>query len=198
MVLSAERSLVRCSEGGAKVRESGRLEVRPRYREALTHCRMLMDFAQLVWRYFLSAGLNLTAILTIEEQDALTQPASPTTSLAMAGDEAPAEGSPTSLAVLDDKEDWTTGALAEIYTEQRGGMSRCHCNLQHSCRSKRQEVPEVVVQAVALAVALVDDATVTSHCAVEVAHPRIDVISGQPARTRVEVILITSKLCNLE
>lgn len=57
-------------------------------------------------------------------------------------------------------------------------MSRRLCNLKELCCVKRQKVLEIVVEAVSLAVQLFDDAVVASPGAVEIAHPRINELSG--------------------
>lgn len=49
VVLPAEQPLVRRSANGAKVRESGRLEVRSSYREEFVHRGISMDYALVLW-----------------------------------------------------------------------------------------------------------------------------------------------------
>lgn len=85
MVLPAKPSLVRHSARGDQVREGGRLEMRPRYREELARPVMSMDYARPVCCRYLAARNVLKAIPVLHEQDAITRPASPSTSAAMAG-----------------------------------------------------------------------------------------------------------------
>lgn len=105
VVLPAVPPMVLRSASGAEVRVGGRLEVRTKYRVEYAHCGTSMNAARLVWRRYLLASTDLTAVPTLAEQDALTQPPSPITSAATADVEVPAQRSPSSPAVLDDGED---------------------------------------------------------------------------------------------
>lgn len=58
MVIPEEPPLVRRSAGGAEVRDGGRSEIRPKYREEFTHCGMSMDFARPVLRRYLADGTD--------------------------------------------------------------------------------------------------------------------------------------------
>lgn len=102
MVLLAESSLVRCILSGAKVREGGWPEVRPRYREEFEHLEKPLENAHLVWRRHLAVGTELSIISTLGKQSALTRPLSPTTSAALADVEISAERSLSSPEVSTD------------------------------------------------------------------------------------------------
>lgn len=90
------------------------------------------------------------------------------------------------------------GHLVEADAGERAGLKRHLHDLQECCRFKRRKVPDSVVEACGLAIEWVDDALVVSPGAVDVADARIDELTEQLASTKVEVILITSKLYGLE
>lgn len=91
MILSTKPSVVRRSVSGAEVCERERREGRLTYQEEFANREMSMDYAQLVWHHYLSAGADLTPISTLREQDALTQSASPVASAALGEAEIPDE-----------------------------------------------------------------------------------------------------------
>lgn len=66
------------------------------------------------------------------------------------------------------------------------------------CRVKTRKVPESVVEAVVLAVELVDGTVETLPGAVYTVDPRDDEMTGQLTRTRAEVVLLTSRVYDLE
>lgn len=103
MVLPEQLPLVRCSASGAKVHEGGRLEIRPKYREKIAHRGMSTEYAGLMWRRYLGDGTNLKTIPTLEEQDALNGPASPTTNAATADVVSPVQRVPSSPVVVQDE-----------------------------------------------------------------------------------------------
>lgn len=140
MILLAEPLLLRRSASGTKVREDGRPEVKSRYREESAPRRNFLDFARLVWRRYLLPCTDLTAIPTLEKQDALTPQASPITSAAMADVEVPVDRSPLGSAAPDDEDDWTMGDLVVVDAEERVGVKCRPRDLQKSCRVKGQKV----------------------------------------------------------
>lgn len=85
------------------------------------------------------------------------------------------------------------GGLVEVDAEVRVGVKRRLRDLQESCCVKGRKGPESVVEAVDLAVELVDDAVVTSPGAVDEADPRTNGLTGQSGSTRAEFIIVTSK-----
>lgn len=87
----------------AKVRDSGRLEIRPKYLEEFAHCGMSMEHARLVRSWYLEDCLDLKTLPTVEKQEALTRPASLITNAATADVEGFDERAPLSAAVLNDE-----------------------------------------------------------------------------------------------
>lgn len=106
---------------------------------------MFIEYARLVRRRYLSAGPDLTSTTTLEEQDALTRPASLITSATMADVDIAVGCLLSSPAVLDTEANWTVGDLVAIDAEERVGEKRRLCDLEKSCRVEMQKVPGSVV-----------------------------------------------------
>lgn len=83
MALSAVPPLVRLRASGAIVREVEQAEVKSGYLEEFASRRMSIKYARLAWRRYSADSTDVKAIPTLEEQDALTRPASPFVSAAM-------------------------------------------------------------------------------------------------------------------
>lgn len=77
-----------------------------------------MEYARLVWRRYLADGTNVKAISMLEEQDALTEPASLGTSAALADADVPAGRPSPCPAMPDDEENWMMGSLVEVDAEE--------------------------------------------------------------------------------
>lgn len=140
--------------------------------------------------------MDVKTIPKREKRDKLISSASPIKNAAAADVEV--ERGPLNSEIPEDEEDWTMGNLVEAHAEERVGVNRRLRDLQKSCRVKVLIVPGCAVESVGLAVELADDTVVTSPSAVGVADPRIDELSVELASTRAEVILLTSKVYNLE
>lgn len=83
MELPAEPSLLRCGVSGAEVPEGGHLKVKLEYQKESFIRGIFMENAKLARRRYSVNGSDLMAILTLDEQDALTKPARLTTSSAV-------------------------------------------------------------------------------------------------------------------
>lgn len=91
ILLPEELPLVRCSASSFEARESGRLEIRPKYREEFAHRGISMECARLVCRRYLAEYTDGKTILAPNEQDELASPASPTTNATTANAESERE-----------------------------------------------------------------------------------------------------------
>lgn len=190
--------MLRCSASGAKGRDGRRLKVGQRFQEELSYRGMFIDDARRLQHRCFSAGIGLTAIAALEVQGALTQAANLTKSAAMAGVEVHAKRPPSSSVLPDDEEHWMMSDLVDVDAKKRVEVKRRPRYLQESCRDKRRKVAESVVEAVGLAVELVDDVAVALLDAIEVVDPRIDELSVHLASLSLEVTSFTSKLYGLE
>lgn len=157
-----------------------------------------MQYDWLVWRRYLVEGTDAKAISTLEEQDALGRPASPTTSAPMADVKVLARRFLSNTAMADDEEDWTTGNLIEVNAGDRVYVKRRLNNMEEVCRAKSRKIQESVCEAVGLVLELVDDSSGNVAGAVGVANNCIDQVTGQLASTKAEVIILTTKLYDLD
>lgn len=139
---------------------------------------MSLEYARLVWCCYGATSTDLTVIPTLNKQEALTHPASPTITAAMFNDELRAGHLHSGSAVHGGGEDWTLGDLDDVDAEERVGMKRRLYDLQRFCPVKMRKVPKSVVEAAELAVELVEDAAGALLGADEVADQRIDDLSG--------------------
>lgn len=79
------------------------------------------------------------------------------------------------------------------------GVKQRACDCHNLCRAKKRKVPASVSEAVGLATELMRDAAKTSTPgAGNIGDPRIDKLRGQLSSTRLEVVLFTAELSNLE
>lgn len=190
--------MVRRSARAAELCEGGCLEVRPKYGEDFTYCRMSIERARLAWRRHLSSGTDLNAIPTPEKQDVLTSPSS-SIGAAMADVEEPVKGSPYSPAVAVVEEDGTIGNLVKVDVVERVGVRRRLYHLQEPCSAKWRRLPGSVSNAVVLVVELIDDAAVaTLPCAGLNNQPRFNELTQELSNTRVEVVSLTARLDKVE
>lgn len=85
---------------------------------------------------------------------------------------------------MEDKENWPMGDLVEVDAEEWVGVKRRFRDSLVSCRVRRRKVLECVVEAVKVAVVMVDDTVVASPGTAGVADPCIDELSAQWSSTR--------------
>lgn len=104
----------------------------------------------------MAKGINFREIATLDDQDALTRPASPIVAASERDFNVPEAGLPY-LAVWpddlpNDEEDWHMSDLMEVAAVERVGVKRRLRGLQGNCRAKRRKVLEYAVEAIGLAV----------------------------------------------
>lgn len=120
------------------------------------------------------------------------------TSAATANVEIPAGRAPSVPMMFDDRLRWRIGDLLGVDDVERVEAKRRLRDLQKSCCVNRGKVLENIGKAGGLAAELIHDAVATSIAEVEVADPRIDKLTEQLASTKAEVVLLMSKLYNIE
>lgn len=117
----------------------------------------------------------MKAIPTLDEQDALTKPASPTANAATADVVLLVKQSLLVSARPSDAQHKTMGDLVQVEDGEQVGSQRRRRYLQEWCRTKRRTVPESMSEVVGLAVELVADVVVTFFPGAElIFDPRVD------------------------
>lgn len=105
MMLPAKRPLLRCSASGTKEREERLPEFKLMNQRKFCNCGMSLEYARLTWPFYLADSTDVKAILTSEEQYALTKPACLIASAALAIVVISAESLPSSSAMASDEKD---------------------------------------------------------------------------------------------
>lgn len=143
-------------------------------------------------------GTDLTTIPTVEEQDALSEPASLIVSLVAVDvvvSEARLLSSPT---MASDEENGAMSNLNGIDEEERVKLKRCLHDLKRSCRAQRRMVPVCLSVPVGLAVELMSDAVEASWQNEDLAvDPLVDALMGPITSTKAAVVSLTAKLSYL-
>lgn len=189
MASPAEPPFTSRRASGAKVRECGRSEVRPRYGEELAYRGISMEYARLVWRCYLANGTNMNEFPTFEKQDVLTKPAGLVESAAMAYGGVRAGRPPSSSALPDDEENRKIMDVVEADAGVQVRDKRCLRNLQELRRAKNRKMAESVSEAVVQAVKLVyETVVIKSLGVVVVAAQRNDKMTGQIAVAMPKVV----------
>lgn len=133
----------------------------------------------------------MKSIPLVRKQGALFMPTGLLASAVMANVEVPA-GRLSSISVPDDEEGWRMGDLVEADVDERVAVKCRLCDLLDTRCAKRQKVSKSVVEAVGVAVNLVDDTVVRSPGEDEVEDPHNDELTGRSASTMTEVVLLTT------
>lgn len=152
-----------------------------------------MKYVRWVWRHYLASNIDLEAVPTLEEQDALTKPTSPIVAAVADVEESPG-CLPPSPARPGDEEDWIAGDLIEVDEEESIKVKRHLRDLQELCYIKRRKVPRRVSEAVSLSVDLVNDAAAaTSPGADSSSQPTINELGQELSKSKVKVVSLTAK-----
>lgn len=103
----------------------------------------------------------MNAIFTLEEQNALTNAASPIASAAVSNVLAAVGRSSSSSAMSSDKGVWTVAALVYVVLSKCRKFKRQLQNRQKACHAKKREVAENFFEPAGLAADLVHEVVIT-------------------------------------
>lgn len=149
----------------------------------------------MAWRLYLSSGTDSEGSLTLEEQEALTKPASLIVSAVVGDDVAPEQRSPLISCWAKQWGSPDDGRFSQWLWRGAGRIMSCYCNLQDPCRAKSYMVSEIVTKLVVLAVEVVSGANdLLLSGAQLIADLQIGAFDEQFVATTVAVVSLASKV----